>query len=132
MSRFLPTVLHTIDFDGDTVSVKLRRVTRGDMLRIAPHLPTDGNEPTTEQNLIMLEEIAQVLPGYVESFDGLVDGNGEPITLETVISEAYFLELLGEIAGLLISSSSPTEKEGKNSDEPLAESMAGEGTPAGN
>jgi len=114
MSRYTPLVPFATDFDGDHVTCNLRRLERGALLKLAPYLNDTGSMQFEDQAQFA-EVMSDLLPEYVTDFRGLVDANGQPIDLDTVVRVAYFQALVGEIVGALLVSSKPTEDEVKNS-----------------
>lgn len=123
MSKFTQSVKKTFEFDGDTVAVSLARIKRGQMLQLSPHIPGEGEAASAEQNLRLLEEASKFLPEVLKGFSGLADANGDNISLETMMDEAYFQPLLAEIISAWLETSAVSADEVGNSDAP-----AGAGT----
>ena len=136
MSRFTKTVQYVTEFQGDTVKVTLERLKRKDLLMLAPLMPKADSEGKvtvnldTEDNLKLLSAVADRLPDYVKSFEGLKDANGEEITIQDVAEEAYFGELLSDIFAKLFDISFVSEDEIKNSNVLLSDSSVDFGSSA--
>ena len=118
MSNFTPLVTQEYEFEGDTVSITFSRLKRKDMIGAMPALQALQQAKEAEDNELMgsaindvLNSIVDVIPDYVKEFSGLNDVMGEPVPIETVCSEFYFVKLVMQIAiGMLEVSSG---KEGK-------------------
>ena len=54
----------------------------------------------------VLDNIADVLPSYVKSFEGLSDSEGNPVSLEMVVNEMYFVKLCSQITTDVMAESS--------------------------
>jgi len=103
MSNFTPLVDKEYEFDGDTIKVTFSRLLRKDMLNVLPAFLSlskaeEGGEVYTESINEVLNNIADILPGYVKEFSGLNDSKGDPIDIETVVNEMYFMRLCSLIA----------------------------------
>ena len=111
MSNFTPLVSKTYEFEGDTVRVEFKRLKRKHMLNAIPALKrlqeSDGDEAQLEKVNEFVNEIIDVIPEYIEVFDGLLDNQGQPITIETVIDDFYFLKLASQISMDMVKESSP-------------------------
>ena len=110
MSNFTPLVEKEYEFDGDTVKVLFSRMLRKDMLTVLPTFLklSKAEEGTDEFNLLIndvLNTLVDILPGSIKSLEGLTDSKGEPISIETVTSEMYFMQLTVMIAMDLIKES---------------------------
>lgn len=109
MSNFTPLVEKTYEFDGDTVLVKFSRLRRKDMIKILPAFAKvrEAQEEQAEDEPMseafaegvndVLNDVAELIPGYVKSFNGLKDSAGGAIDIDTVVSEMYFSRLSGMI-----------------------------------
>ena len=118
MSNFTPKVKFETGFDGDQISMQLRRLKQVDAVKVAPYMipENDGTVKMSFENQLKFTEVMlDLLPNYIEDFQGLFDADGNVISLEDAIAETYFQELIGRIAGRLMAISSPEENEGKNS-----------------
>jgi hypothetical protein len=116
MSNFTPLVNQEYEFEGDKISITFSRLKRKDMLASMPALKrlTDANDSGDEdakREAIndVLNNIADVLPGYVTSFEGLADGDGSPVAIEAVCETFYFMKLAAEIATGMLQASSGAE-----------------------
>lgn len=103
MSKFTPTVTREYDFHGEKVKATFSRLNRKDMLKLMPlftKLKSDDAEGTNE----VLNVILDLLPKYVV-IEGLTDAAGEPVGIETVADELYFMDLSADICMDLIEES---------------------------
>lgn len=123
MSNFTPLVIQEYEFEGDKIKIIFSRLKRKDMLDSMPALkrlndaqPNEGEESTPEhgkaQSAAMndvLNGIVDVIPGYVSEFSGLSDSEGNPVAIEIVCEEFYFMKLAIVIAVGMLQASSGTE-----------------------
>ncbi len=110
MSNFTPLVTKQYDFDGDNVTVVFSRLRRNDMLNAMPKYAKltaagDDEAATTTAVNDILNDIADKIPEYVKDFSGLLDSEGNPISIETVVEDMYFLKLCASIATDMIKES---------------------------
>lgn len=120
MSGFTPSVSFTTEFDGDTVSMRLRRLKRKDLNKVSPYMkmadPKSGLvQLSLEESFEFLEIMSGVLPEYVQQFKGLTDAEGNPLDLNQALEESYFIPLISAITGRLFEISNVQEGEAKNS-----------------
>ncbi len=96
MSKYTNKVKFETEFEGDKITATLSRLKRKDFLKMLPYMKRDddGNSAMTEEDEIKFMSIASdILPGYVVTFYGLVDNDGEVIEFTTVCNEVYFMSL---------------------------------------
>ena len=110
MSNFTPLVEKEYDFDGDVVKVSFSRLRRQHMLAAMPAFKQFidakkdddpdiiGDKESLSALNDVLDIIIDVIPEYIDKFEGLKDATGEPISIETVISDLYFMTLCAKIA----------------------------------
>ena len=103
MSNFTPLVNKQYEYDGDTIHVTFSRLLRKDMLNVLPaflrlNKAEEGSDEYAEGINDVLNEIADILPGYVKEFTGLNDTEGNAIDIDTVVNEMYFMRLCSLIA----------------------------------
>jgi len=111
MSNFTPLVTKEYDFDGDHIKVTFSRLTRKHMLAAMPAFKrmADSDEDSPERIEVIndvLNDIVDVIPKYVKSFDGLNDAEGNHIGIEIVINDMYFMRLAVLIASDMMRESS--------------------------
>lgn len=97
MSKYVRSVTHKIEFDGDVVDVVLKPITLGDLLRLNSTL----SEPEK-----FVAQVAEVLPSYVEKHS-LKDAAGTDVTISEICSVAYFMPLMVKIGTALVASARP-------------------------
>lgn len=107
MSNFTPLVHFEIEFDGDTVSMDLRRMQRKDQQKLVPFMSGDIREDGSrimsfQSQHEMGEAMLDILPDHVSNFAGLTMPDGTAIALETAIEEIYFQELIADILAELM------------------------------
>lgn len=122
MSNFTPTVKESIEFDGDTVQLVLRRLKIKHSMMLASHIRTsDGNTVMNFAEFTeMAEKAGQILPDCVVSMTGLTGTDGTPLAISDILSEAYFQELIvGILTKLILHSSVAGAAAAKNSAAPL-------------
>ena len=106
MSNFTPLVNKQYEFESDTVKVKFKRLKRKAMFKLMPLIQearASAGEGGDKAKLVefsteMLGSMLDLLPEYVEEIDGLEDAEGNPITIDTVADDTYFIDLAGDIA----------------------------------
>ncbi len=110
MSNFTPLVKREYEFDGDVIQVTFARLNRKDMVNVLPSFIKIKNAEK-ESDLFLegindvLNDLADLIPIYVKTFEGLNDAEGNVITIETVVNEMYFSKLSTMIAMDLIKES---------------------------
>lgn len=118
MSNFTPLVKFSLEFEGDSISMDLRRLKREAILKLSPYLTTNEQGKVTglsfEDQTKFTNVMIEILPSYVTNFSGLVDAIGNLISLEDMIQEAYFQSLVSHIVSKLLLISSPDGGEEKN------------------
>ena len=123
MSKFVPKVPFELEFEDDKITMMLQPLKRADMAKLAPHLNTDEDGVIgTVDSIHMMDVAAALLPRYVSDFNGLTDLNGEVIPFESVVEEAYFINLLSEIMVKIFEISRLSEDDSKNSGAAFAQS----------
>lgn len=116
MSNFTPLVTREYEFDGDTVKVTFSRLRRRDMLNVLPSFQALGEmeEGSPEYNAGMqsvLNDVADILPNCVKTIEGLNDTEGNPVPLDSIINEMYFMKLSALITVDLIKESGVSKNE---------------------
>jgi len=104
MSKYTPTVKFEIVFEDDTVTMKLKQLSRKTFLGWMPYFSkTDADgKLSSEDTLKLVNEAADIIPDHVTDFEGLRDANGNAIPLDIVVNEVYFIELISQIVMKLI------------------------------
>ena len=104
MSQFTPETDFRIEFDGDVVTGSMKRLLRGDMLRMMPETgeaEVIGDGPLTRVEVRASMEsqrlAVEVLPSYITKFEGLIVG-GEAVSAEVFFekyaAQTYFTRLV--------------------------------------
>ena len=113
MSNFTPLVERTYEFEGDSIKVVFARLRRKDMLAAMPAFKKlmdaeEAKDAELKSAAIndVLNIIAEVLPEYVKSVEGLKDSEGNDIGIKTVADEMYFMGLCAQIATDIMGESS--------------------------
>ena len=113
MSNFTPTVKFETEFEGDTVRMNLRRLKRGDMMKLSPYLTTETGGAIDGMQLMDIS--AGFIRDYVFDFCGLTDAEGSELPFTAITDEVYFLGLISEIITRLFEISNMGEGDEKNS-----------------
>ncbi len=92
MSKFIKLFQLTEEFDGDTVVVQAKAMTTVDALNL-------GDDT---------KDLIEKFSTYINSVTGLKDAEGNEVSKETMLSEAYFLPLVGSLAEKWAKKSMPT------------------------
>lgn len=106
MSKFTPTVSREFEVDGDKVQVRFRRLTREQFGKLSPF---DGVKEQTKI-MEMLEVVAPILKENVKEMTGLTDSEGNVVTLDMALAEAYFLGFMSDLVGAVVEESVLNEK----------------------
>ena len=115
MSQFTPETDFRIEFDGDVVTGSMKRLLRGDMLRMMPETgeaEVIGDGPLTRlvvrASLESQRLAVEVLPSYITKFEGLRVG-GEAVSAEVFFEKyavhTYFTRLVVALEQHLIATS---------------------------
>lgn len=122
MSNFTPTVDHEIEFDGDTIKLKLARLKKGALIKLTPHIgeaDENGDIKMSFQDKMEFSNLSkEVLDQHVISFEGLTDAEGSKMELKDIYEEVYFQTLIAQVIGQLFVISKPTKEDKKKSVEP--------------
>lgn len=107
MSKFLKTCRNIFEFDGDKVEVVAERLKKDDVLTMNSFGAMVDGTYTVDgtKSKEMAAFTSDLLKKRVKSFSGLTDGNGEPVTLDDVLSEMYFTSLVDDILVFILDSS---------------------------
>lgn len=118
MSKFTKAVRFTTEFDGDTVSMSLARLKRADMMKLSSYISIgpDGEALGELDQTAIMEVAVDFLPRYVTNFAGLMTEDGETVSLEEMIEEAYFFALASNIIAEIFNISNMGKGDEKNSD----------------
>lgn len=123
MSKYLPTIEYTTEFEGDTVKIELVKLSRKDYMKIIAVSPTSMGDSGIAQVDIMkvldsLDSIADIILKSVKSFTGLKDANGDALEFKDIISTTYFTELVMDVMKTLIEKSGRLNEEEEKKSEP--------------
>lgn len=116
MSKFVKATAFETTYEGDTVRALLKPLTLPDAIRLED-LVSDRSK--ADEFLMFLVDL---LPRYVEEFDGLRDAGGGKLTINDVVGHRYFMDLLQQIGMALLRASLPQNppKPAEESDESSA------------
>ena len=117
MSKFVKSKYFETEFEGDTVSMRIKPLKRKHMMELAPFMPEDNDADNmgTLDSMNMLDLGAKMLPGYLEDFKGLKDDEGNALAVEDIVEEMYFLNLVSEIMTEVFQISGMSPKSAENS-----------------
>jgi hypothetical protein len=91
VGKYNSTVTASIQFDGDTVTAQLARLSFEDALAMQTNTPLQSS---------------QLVLKYVLSLDGLRDASGNAITKETAFAQFYFAPLVAELTKAVLATGS--------------------------
>lgn len=124
MSNYLPLVKKTFEFQGDKISAEFKRLTRAQMIKIAPHIPSEDADETLMDQMKTADVSIGILIENMESFKGLKDEDGNALEFNDICHESYFTPLLSEMAMSLLSESMVSdEKKSSSSSDPSSKSL---------
>ena len=122
MSKFVRQHVAEREFEGDHVRVVLRGMKRHHAISISRfvHTEPDGTVKMIGEQEELLPELDAVLKDCVVSLEGLTDSEGNPVTIDDVLGEMYFMDLSSWILTELMNNSRVEEKgdDEKNSGAP--------------
>jgi len=105
VSKYLPRATKTVNFDGDTVTIEVDRISMKDAMAMSA---------MSKPELSAATEAALLSHNAV--FRGVLAADGTEVPRETVLSEFYFSALVGEAVSLLMSTGEvPKELENPSS-----------------
>ena len=116
MSGYLPTVKKEYEFEGDTITAAYSRLTRGQMIKISPHIPRvdqttlQVEEFDLESNFKLLDGVMDALEENMKEFSGLKDAEGNDLAFSDICRDSYFFKLLSDMATDLMTESKMNEK----------------------
>lgn len=108
MSGYLKSIDVTEQFDGDTVTARLRPLSLAALLHVRTAAAKGGEEA-------MMVAFQSVVPDHVESLSGLRAADGTELGVADLCASAYFLPLLSALGSRLLTDASP-----KNAQPPSA------------
>ncbi len=139
MGHFTQDFQKEYEFDGDNITVKMKRLTRPNAAIINPHVSRvserarkaeqeqgkdfDKSKLLSQEEMVeYMEATEKVLRDSIVRIDGLfIEGNQVVVgsdLYETVLTHVYFTELLVRIVNDLVAASHLTADEEKKSEEP--------------
>lgn len=101
MSKYVPSWEYKTTFQGDEVRITLKPLSRITALRFAG-LNTDSG--IGADTMALYEDAVRE---SVQTFSGLKDANGQDVTLDLVLRDAFFTELVFDIGAELVRKASP-------------------------
>lgn len=132
MGNYTPLVSHSVSFDGDLVTMNIRRLKRADMMKLLPYLSERTNANGETETVVafssqaeLFDVVSEMLKGYVTNFTGLKMADGENVSLENALDEAYYIPLVSDIVAKLIEVSQLDEADTKNSPAPRGAARRG-------
>ena len=126
MSKFTPTVKFEIEFDGDTISMDLRRLKNDHMIKLSQYFSPDSKDIGLTRTVKIIKEAKEVFTDCVINFQGLKDASGNLLSLDSIFDELYFTQIFDEILGKLIHISVLSGIDAKKSVKPLLEELSEE------
>lgn len=120
MSKFTPFVKWEVEYDGDVVKFKLRRLLNEHYILISTVLhPENGKAARgVGLNAQIVNEAEPVFRYAVQEMAGLKDADGNELKLDDILKEGYFHPLLDRLLGYLMKVSVVMEEDAKKSDAP--------------
>lgn len=113
MSQFTPTLHYETEFDGDKITCEMRRLKRKHMLELISVLKSESSAAgETEAKLTSMSQLAEaasrILPECLvdKKLSGLKDKDGNALSLDQIIEEAYFAPLIVKLVMFLFANSS--------------------------
>lgn len=103
---YVRNIKFEVEFDGQKITATLSQLTFADAMVIES---IDDSIEDGKKNVEAARILSEKLPTYVKEFNGLVDSEGNKITIEEVCSTAYFAQLMVAIGKKLINASSPPQ-----------------------
>lgn len=123
MSGFTKLSKFTTEFEGDTVTMSLKRLTRDQIKNVAHYITEEKGDIkiSFSETLEMLEATKPFIEDCVVNFKGLNDADGHPLEWNEVVGETYFMNLVGNIFTEVMKISLVSEETAKKLDQPREE-----------
>ena len=123
MSKYTPLVKKSYPFEGDTVTVLFKRLTRAQMLQLTPFLPdSEDAVMSNEENILLMDETTKCLKDNIAENSGLKDPDGNALDLKDCIDDSYFMGLASLISADMMTESMVNAKKLKKQKEGSIES----------
>ena len=119
--------LAPIEFDGDAITFHVKRLLIEDMSDMMKNFNPETQKLSFGAPSEVCELAARIIPKYVTRMAGMNKGDGTAFTIEefmAVSNEFYFVPLIGQLFGELVSASVVGKSDEKNSVPPSAGSSA--------
>lgn len=101
MSNYTRTITRSFTFEKDTITVEMTRLTKAAFRRLGEYLEVVDGIPTGKisfkNQLDMLLEASELLPAHVVKITGLADAEGQPLGIEDIADQQYFVDLTADI-----------------------------------
>lgn len=108
MGNFTTDVVYNTVFDGDDITIKMKRLKVSHMKTLSPFIIRNDDGKVTMEFETLLDFVivaAPILLECITSFEGCNDKDGKPIEFGTVVESNYFLTMLSGILDHLMSCS---------------------------
>mgnify|MGYP000536404972 CR=1 FL=1 len=132
MSNFTKTFDVNTTFEDDQITLVMSRMKRKDAFKLIPYMgepDKEGNVKVSFAGQIELMNVAaDLLPKYIKEMKGLKDEEGNAISIEDMLNESYFLDLVGIVLNELMLKSFMGKQAIKKLNEPLEKSMESSST----
>lgn len=117
MSRYMPTFSRKTTFDGDEVTAVFKQVPKSLMMQASELVEMrDGKaQPRSDVSVERtMKHVDDVVRDSLNSLSGLKDSEGNAISIETVLRDSYFIDLVQWAYTQATSGSTLTEGDAKN------------------
>ena len=109
---YVKQIRHEFEFDGMKVVATLKPLALEDSIRIKNTYEETGEKDAKGRALVRgtdatVKVMAELLPSYVVSLDGVVDAAGSPVPIGEICTAAYFIGLVASCMRKLVEESSP-------------------------
>lgn len=126
MGNWSPTVvIDPIEFDGDNIIFTLERMEVSDFLKLSKNMSFESGKElklTFVESMDVCVSATELFPKYVKNISGMTSKDGLSVTLEKftteLVNQTYFLNLIGQLLGELMTISVVNEVEEGNLDKP--------------
>lgn len=110
MSKYLPTIKYSTEFEGDAIEVELLRLSRKDYMDIITNSAAEiGEGGAAKVDVVKvvnnLNNFSDKLVDHVKVFKGLKDADGNALNFKDIVNTTYFTELVMDVMKELIEKS---------------------------
>jgi hypothetical protein len=119
MSKYLPSVEFSTEYEGDKVKMVMRPLDRPSAMKIAPYSRSDDEDKnrTQEEKIKVYDVACEILSEHLEEVSGLRDSNGNAVSKDAMLEHIYFMDLVMPAFARLVEASQLGKEQKPDSEE---------------